>query len=155
MDAPSGGAKDGRGIRKSLSIIRRQITRHELRVGAALYPYPEGVVRPKTRADCDEVERPCPFVSCRYHLYLDVSPSGTIVVNFPEADVHELKHSCSLDEALEGGMSLEEAGKRLNLTRERVRQLEGPAIAQVEAAGVPLPEEWIYYDESLDESEPE
>jgi hypothetical protein len=29
-------------------------------------------VRPVTRADCANVPRPCPFVSCKYNLYLEV-----------------------------------------------------------------------------------
>src|SRR3954470_15585872 len=30
--------------------------------------------RPKTRADCVNMERPCPYVSCKYNLYVDVNP---------------------------------------------------------------------------------
>jgi hypothetical protein len=41
--------------------------------------------RPKTRADCADVPRPCPFVSCRWNLYLDVDNRG--VVTIPRPDV--------------------------------------------------------------------
>src|SRR5690242_9520574 len=34
-------------------------------------PLPE---RPRTRGECAEGARPCPFLTCVHHLYLDVSP---------------------------------------------------------------------------------
>lgn len=38
--------------------------------------------RPRTRADCLEGPRPCPWVSCRYHLLTEVSAeSGSLVLN--------------------------------------------------------------------------
>ena len=39
--------------------------------------------RPKTRADCLRVVRPCPWVSCRWNLALDVKPNGNVTLNFP------------------------------------------------------------------------
>lgn len=87
--------------------------------------YPDGVERPKTRGDCVDGPRPCPFVSCSHHLYLDVSPkTGSIKLNFPDLDVDELKETCALDVADRGGTILEEVGALMNLTRERVRQIE-------------------------------
>ena len=69
--------------------------------------------------------RPCPFVSCAHHLYLDVNPeSGAIKLNFPHLDVWEMAETCSLDVADRGGITLEEVGAILNLTRERIRQVE-------------------------------
>jgi hypothetical protein len=80
--------------------------------------------RPRTRGECG-TERPCPFVSCRYHLYLEVNPeTGTIRICFPDREPWELEHSCSLDVADEGGMTLEAVAETLNVTRERIRQLE-------------------------------
>lgn len=41
-------------------------------------------VLPADRPTCRKAARPCAFVSCRHHLYLDVNPeSGAIKVNFP------------------------------------------------------------------------
>ena len=69
--------------------------------------------------------RPCPFVSCAHHLYLDVNPdSGAIKLNFPHLEVWEMAETCSLDVADRGGITLEEVGAILNLTRERIRQVE-------------------------------
>lgn len=84
--------------------------------------------RPQTREACQEVERPCPYVGCRYHLYLDVLPSGSIKFNFPDLEPDELEVSCSLDVADDGDHSLEQVGVYLNLTRERARQLEDKAL---------------------------
>jgi len=68
--------------------------------------------------------RPCPYVSCKYHLYLDVTSYGAIQLNFPKKEPHEMAESCALDAADAGGMTLNEVGERLDVTRERVRQIE-------------------------------
>ena len=40
-----------------------------------------GEERPRTRADCDGRPRPCPYLACRYHLLVDISPGGGVVLN--------------------------------------------------------------------------
>ena len=68
---------------------------------------------------------PCLYVSCRHHLYLDVNPkTGSNKLNFPDKEVWELGESCALDVAERGGITLEEVGHIMNLTRERIRQVE-------------------------------
>ena len=90
--------------------------------------------RPTTRAECATGPRPCPYISCKYHLYLDVSPrTGSIKLNFPDLDVWEMPVSCALDVADSGGSTLEDVGAIMNLTRERIRQLEVKALAKLEA----------------------
>jgi hypothetical protein len=82
-------------------------------------------IRPRSRADCATGPRPCMFISCKHHLYLDINPStGSIKLNFPEREVWELAETCALDIADRGGITLEEVGEVMNLTRERIRQLE-------------------------------
>ena len=89
--------------------------------------------RPVERASCADGPRPCPHVSCRHHLYLDVSPkTGAIKLNFPDLEVWELAVSCALDVADQGGTTLEEVGAIMNLTRERIRQLELKALSRLE-----------------------
>lgn len=80
---------------------------------------------PKTRAECASVPRPCPFISCRYHLFLDVTKTGSIRYNFPGLDPSELspRGSCALDIADAGPQTYTSLSKILNVTRERVRQL--------------------------------
>ena len=89
-----------------------------------LFPLEEDSERPKTRADCAKLPRPCPYVSCRWHLYLDVTDRGNLTLNFPDLEPDELPISCALDVADQGPHRLEEVGLLMNLVRERVRQIE-------------------------------
>lgn len=91
--------------------------------------------RPKTRGDCELGPRPCPFVGCRHHLYLDVLPTGSVKLNFPDREPHELEESCVLDVAAEGALTLDEAGTLLNVTRERIRQITLDACARMHGRG--------------------
>lgn len=94
--------------------------------------------RPTTRADCDNVPRPCPFVSCPHHLYLDVSArTGALRLIFPDIEPGEMdpSSSCELDIAERDGETLEEVGRAMNMTRERVRQIETRALAKLQATG--------------------
>jgi len=114
--------RDGRV--RSKTIAPKRLTREEKREALTLV-YPEGVARPRQRGECMSMERPCPFVSCEHHLYLDVNPnSGAIKLNFPHLEVWEMAETCALDVADRGGITLEEVGAILNLTRERIRQVE-------------------------------
>lgn len=87
------------------------------------------VGRPGCRSDCADGPRPCPWVSCRYHLYLDINQAtGTIKINFPESEIWELESTCALDLAGEGESTFEEIGQAINLTRERIRQLTNEIV---------------------------
>jgi hypothetical protein len=108
---------------RSKTTALKRITREHLRIGALMYP-PVDVERPRTRGECD-FPRPCPFVACKHHLYLDINPeTNSIKINFPDLEPWELQHTCALDVAERGGITLEETGEIMNLTRERIRQLE-------------------------------
>jgi hypothetical protein len=88
--------------------------------------------RPGTRVECLNGPRPCPFVSCKHHLYLDVSPTtGTIKLNFPELEVWELTESCALDVAEQGAQPVERTSSLMNVTRERIRQIESLALGRL------------------------
>ena len=94
-------------------------------------------LRASQRAECREMDRPCPFVSCKWHLYLDVSESGlAIKINHPNIDPTEMKHTCTLAVANVGGVTLYEVGKIINITRERVRQIEAFALAQLTSTAI-------------------
>jgi hypothetical protein len=109
---------------RSKTIAMKRLTREELRVGAAMYP-PVDIPRPTSREECRGEMRPCPWVACKHHLYLDINPeTGSIKINFPDLEPWELKHTCALDVAERGGITLEEVGEIMNLTRERIRQVE-------------------------------
>jgi hypothetical protein len=88
--------------------------------------------RPKVRGDCAEGQRPCPYVSCKYNLYVDVNPrTGSVKMNFPDKELWELAETCALDVADRFGITLEEVGVIMNLTRERVRQLEMRGLSKL------------------------
>lgn len=121
--------------KKTISVKR--ITRDELRVGGILNP-PVDIPRPQTRGDClsggaNEC-RPCGFVACKHHLYLDINPeTGSITLNFPDVEPEDLVESCALDIAERGGITLEDVGNLTNLTRERVRQVEVKGLHALKA----------------------
>jgi len=119
---------------RARTISVKRMGKREIELGRLLYPDVDDVARPTVRKDCGEGQRPCPFVSCTHHLYLDVSPrTGAIKLNFPDLEVWEMKESCGLDVADRGGTTLEEVGTIMNLTRERIRQVEVKGLAKLEA----------------------
>lgn len=116
---------------RARTISVKRMTKTDLRVGLLLYPVSDHG-KPRTRGECQGGPRPCPYVSCKWHLYLDVSPrTGAIKLNYPDLEPDELAHSCTLDVADRGGETLEEVGALANLTRERIRQLEVRAMAKL------------------------
>ncbi len=118
---------------RARTISVKRMTKRELELGRMLYPE-DDYERPKTRSDCANGPRPCPFVSCTHHLFLDVSArTGAIKLNFPDLEVEDMKESCALDISDRGGTTLEEVGAIMNLTRERIRQLEVKALAKLTA----------------------
>ena len=114
-------------IRARTESIQR-MSKTELKLGRELYPETD-YWRPTTRAECADIERPCPFIACKHHLYLDVHPvRGSIQLNFPDVDSDEIPETCALDVADREGMTLEDVGSLMNLTRERTRQIERDAL---------------------------
>ena len=123
------------GIPPKKTIAVRRITQLELAAGrdelkelGADEPYE----RPRTRADCARIPRPCPYVACKYSLYLDVSETGSIILNFPHLEPGQMpaEQSCALDLADRGAMTLEDIAVVTNLTRERIRQVELKALTR-------------------------
>lgn len=116
--------------RRPKTMSRREMMREQRRRERAgdVVEIPQ-YARPVSRVECRDAARPCLYVSCKHHLYLDVNPeTGSIKLNFPDKEVWELEESCALDVAERGGITLEEVGEILNLTRERIRQLEVTAL---------------------------
>jgi len=118
---------------RARTISVKRMTKRELEIGRLLYPE-NNYWKPRTRAECAGGPRPCPFVSCKHHLFVDVSArTGAIKLNFPDLDVWDMNESCALDVADRGGTTLEDVGAIMNLTRERIRQVEVKALAKLEA----------------------
>jgi hypothetical protein len=72
---------------------------------------------PSVRGDCHpggrNQMRPCPWLCCYWHLG------------------HPGNNSCVLDIADHGGVTLEEVGDAMRITRERVRQIEQIALRKL------------------------
>jgi hypothetical protein len=109
-----------------------------LQIGALLYPE-RGYWRPKQRGDCVNGSRPCPYVGCKYNLYVDVKASGSLTFTHPRSEPWDAQHSCALDLAEEGGLCLADIARVLGVTRERVRQIEEAAMEKARAV---IPKEW-------------
>lgn len=86
---------------------------------------------PATRGACEGGPRPCVRVGCRYALFLDVCGSGSIVLNAPGAEPHELLTTCALDVAAEGPHSVDQVAELLGSTRERIAQIEARALRKL------------------------
>ncbi len=139
------GSSSKRGARKgwgrSKTIASKRLTKEERAEAELVLAEVEGI-RPRQREDCKTAERPCPYVTCKYHLYLDVNPeTGSIKVNFPELEVWEMPETCALDVADRGGITLEDVGELLNLTRERIRQVEVLGLEKLRGGYEPGEEE--------------
>lgn len=96
----------------------------------------EEAQRPRVRADClpggINAARPCPWAACKYSLILEVhAASGAIKLNADLDALEQLRATCVLDVADRGGITLEEVGETLQVTRERIRQVEAQALALI------------------------
>lgn len=96
--------------------------------------------RPTKRADCIRGPRPCPWVSCRWHLFFDYGRHKHVgrTDGVPNIDPLEMTDTCALDlaEDAERGfdVTLERIGSALGISRERVRQIENKAQRRLDAA---------------------
>lgn len=115
------------GRRKT--IAAKHLSRAEVSAGKLLVIDEQ---RPQTRAECPP--HPCPWVSCRFHLGVDVSDAGSLILNHPavaEGDLTKLPDTCVLDVAERGGATLEDVGERFGVSRERIRQMEERALLRL------------------------
>lgn len=112
--------------------------------------------RPRTRADCANGPRPCPWVGCRHHLYYASRSDGAtwrtphgLLRDDQVADylAEDTGHTCSLDAADDGERTLEEVGDLLGVVKERVRQCEEAALRRLAHD----PEAIVLRDEYLDD----
>lgn len=116
----------------------RRLSRRVLARDASQYPSDPAweAVRPRTYGDCQRdgwgTTQPCPWVACRAHLGYDVDlDNGSLVYAWSDRDPTEMPATCSLAVAARGPHTLEQVGALLNITRERVRQIERAALRAV------------------------
>jgi hypothetical protein len=113
------------------------------------------LARPKARADCKDAARPCPFLSCRHHLAdVVVGPNGRLRLGVLDMELEvdatredaeaytdlaadavvAMRESCALDviDRERDACTLQVVGNALNLTRERIRQIERRTLREAE-----------------------
>lgn len=86
--------------------------------------------RPRRRGECVEVTRPCPYVACRYNLFLDVVDHATPQQRSQRVLLHgqdplkaDPAASCALDVAERGPQSATDIATLLHVTTARVSQI--------------------------------
>lgn len=101
------------------------------------------LTRPVTREDCKGGIRPCPFVSCRHNLALDVDGRNVRVI-FPddngEPDLFAMPETCALDVAdrardelmVQGAEETphKDIARYMGLKLPEVKELEAEALAK-------------------------
>lgn len=101
-------------------------------------------VLPESRSECRGGARPCPLVSCRYNLLLDVATDGRMYVSrdFDENDeesiaaaLKSMRETCALDVADRGATTSVAIAKLMNLRRDSVEKLMRTAFDTVRASG--------------------
>lgn len=102
------------------------------------------VERPRTRADCMDGPRPCPWISCRYHLFDEVAHR---ILHVPKDGLRDMtddklvrvllgmEYTCVLDWAAKGPNTLEEIGRMFGVTRERIRQIQDKGLSKLKVRG--------------------
>jgi hypothetical protein len=127
-------APTNRERKKSKTVPSKRLLTPEEKLERAHRRLKLAEMRPKTRADCSASPRPCPWVSCRYHLYLEVTASGSLKLLSPHLDVLEMTETCALDVADRGGTTLKKVGELFGVSLERARQDELEALHGVAVA---------------------
>lgn len=102
---------------------------------------PLEIQRPRTRGDCVDGPRPCPWVSCEHHLLLGVlttHSNGSLTEDDAVAALETMPETCALDVADRAGATLEDVGLVFGVSRERIRQIEAKALKAIKRAAEPL-----------------
>lgn len=119
------GKRKGSTVERIRDMQRMQAAHGDDGSAATGSPLP----RPKTRADCASVPRPCPYAGCRYNLALDVLKNGSIQWTRGEdwdAPGQPLT-SCALDAVASGPVATSEMSEILNLDIKTLRHIEAAA----------------------------
>ena len=95
---------------------------------------------PRTRGECVDGPRPCPWVSCRHHLATEAlrlrwtpkyglshqPPPGRVA-----AALGDLAETCSLDVADQGDHTFKSIAQLLRMSRSRAQQIAAQGLARV------------------------
>ena len=98
-----------------------------------------GFIKPTCRSECSGVPRPCPFVTCRYNLFLDVTERGEIRYNYAGTEPGEMdpKASCALDvvdsfDYSKGPLPQERLAELVGCSRDTVTSVIQKALATLQ-----------------------
>lgn len=83
--------------------------------------------RPATRGECADMPRPCPFLSCKWHLAHEAIGADVDDDDLAEAIANETGHTCALDVAEEGPKTERWVAELMGLSHQRVHQLSRDA----------------------------
>lgn len=109
-------------LREMLGIVRAErasVSAADLELARA--------ARPVTRGDCEDADRPCPWLGCRHHLGLEVAIQHGAITSLSYRDLEPTAETCALDVA-KRPRTLDEIADLLGVSRERVRQIEVEAM---------------------------
>lgn len=93
--------------------------------------------RPLTRGECVDGPRPCPYLSCKYHLAIEVTMGGSIKAMRPDVfdaegvpDLERLDETCVLDVA-DRAPQPHEISELLNIAPQLVERIEERAMKKL------------------------
>ena len=86
-------------------------------------------MRPKTRGECLNGPRPCPWVSCKYHLGIEVGVHS--VTKVTEHDGWMERDTCALDVADRGEHSYRAISPLMMCTHEGARKIANRGIDKI------------------------
>lgn len=80
-----------------------------------------------TKGRCLKCSEPCKDLKCRHHLYADLKL-------WQIAAAAPCSVTCTIKLGTLGGMTLDDVGLYLGMTRERIRQIESKALTKLSGA---------------------
>mgnify|MGYP000090023460 CR=1 FL=1 len=126
-----------------LTLQLQRTSKKDLFAGQKRYPLRDRTLppRPRTWGECQArglgtAESPCAYLACRYHLAIDVTPSGGITLNRPSEEPQAAPHTCTLRvvEAHPGGLDHYTIADILNITHQGVSRMEVHALGRLAEA---------------------
>ncbi len=86
--------------------------------------------RPRTRGECVDGPRPCPWLSCRHHLGL-VRVLKTGELRLQARSLEQLVETCALDAADNGEHNASDLADLLGVSRKTVHEEIASALSKV------------------------
>lgn len=126
---------------QAVGVVRDAVSRRRLGVVPVMVRAIRLRVLPESRSECIGGPRPCPLVSCRFHLLLDVASDGRLNrardfdENAAESILDALQampETCALDVADRGGSTSKEIGEMIGVRRDTVESMVSNAARRLD-----------------------